>query len=466
MGWLFGRNNANDLGCVQQMTTKISITVNPNKPTKHECAGITVRTSTGLSSQLHIDLKSLQKGLPTPCPEAQDFLLLGAVVYTADKLVLRKKAADLWARDISVTLPVNSPEKWMGLASDINNCIAFLTGDNWTFSFKQRRRRLRVPRELKLKRKTESIKADAATLFSGGLDSLTGAIDWLESNDGRLVLVGHHDTRVAGPLSDQKRLLKSLTARYEGRISSKLIAVGQDPPGKEKTFRSRSALFLGLGLFVVNALDKDLELLVPENGTIAVNCPLTASRRGSCSTRTAHPRFLREMDEIANKLGLKGTIRNPLLEKTKGEVIECCKNLDFLKAVALESVSCSKRGHRMWWKNRKARQCGSCMPCIYRRAALHKVDLDNELYGDNICRGWTKLKDPKAEAPNDFRACLSFIRRNPSEDEIARMLAANGEHNVSSVRGHAATVHRAMAEIAEWLKAKATKEIRKRAGLD
>lgn len=448
------------------MTTEISITVNPGKPTSHECAGIRVCTSAGLSSQLHIDFKSLQKGLRTPNPEAQDLLLLGAVVYTADKLVLRKCAADLWTRDICVTLPVSDPDRWTSLASDINNCIGFLTGDNWCFSFKKRRRRLIVPRQVQRKRKVDPIVGDAVTLFSGGLDSLTGAIDWLESNDGRLLLVGHHDTSVAGPLSDQKRLCELLATQYGDRISSKLIAVGQIPPGKEATFRSRSVLFLGLGLYVVNAFEKDMELLVPENGTIAVNCPLTPSRRGSCSTRTAHPRFLRGLQEIAKNLGMKGTILNPLLEKTKGEVVECCKNLSFLKTVALASVSCAKRGHKRWWKNRKARQCGSCMPCIYRRAALHKVGLDTESYGDNVCRGWTKLKDSAADAPNDFRACLSFIRRNPTEDEIARMLAANGDHDVSSLRVHAATVHRAMAEVSEWLRAKATKEILRRAGLD
>ncbi|QDT27860.1 7-cyano-7-deazaguanine synthase [Gimesia panareensis] len=448
------------------MTIDISLTVNPSKPTLHECARITVRTSSGLSSQVKIDFKTLCKGLNSPNAETQDFLLFGAVVYAADKLVPREKTKDLWTRDIHVTLSVDDPDRWTSLATEIDNCIGFLTGDNWRFSFKKRRRRLVVPRKLKIKRKTEPILADAACLFSGGLDSLAGAIDWLESNDGRLALVGHHDTRVAGPLSDQKRLLESLTKKYEGRIESKLIAVGQEPPGSELTFRSRSALFLGLGMFVINALNKDMDLLVPENGTIALNCPLTPSRRGSCSTRTAHPRFLSEIQAIAKGLGMKGAITNPLLGKTKGEVVACCQNLEFLKTVALDSVSCAQRGHKRWWKNRKARQCGSCMPCIYRRASLHSVDLDTESYGDNVCRGWARLKDSSSVAPNDFRACLSFLYRNPTEDEIARMLATNGEHDVSELRSYAATVHRAMDEIKQWLLAKATNDILRRGGLD
>src|SRR5262245_34821995 len=119
------------------MTSEIQITVNPSQPTTHGCAGITLRISNGAVSQLHVDFESLQKGLREPTPEVQDFLLLGAVIYAADKLVLRKSAEDLWARNITVVMPVSDPDRWTGLASDINDCIGFLTGDNWCFSFKK-----------------------------------------------------------------------------------------------------------------------------------------------------------------------------------------------------------------------------------------------------------------------------------------------------------------------------------------
>jgi hypothetical protein len=105
------------------------------------------------------------------------------------------------------------------------------------------------------------------------------------------------------------------------------------------------------------------------------------------------------------------------------------------------------------------------MPCIYRRAALHKADLDQEVYGVDICQGDVDLSDRDSDAADDFRACLSFLLRNPSRDEIAKMLIASGPLDPLSVLQHADTVRRAMNEIRALLKAKATPEIKRLAGL-
>ena len=87
------------------------------------------------------------------------------------------------------------------------------------------------------------------------------------------------------------------------------------------------------------------------------------------------------------------------------------------------------------------------MPCIYRRAALHKIGLDQELYGVDICQGDVNLSDRDSDSADDFRACVSFLVRNPSKDEIARMLIASGPLDPLAVFQHADTVCRAMNEI-------------------
>src|SRR5690606_20038031 len=134
---------------------------------------------------------------------------------------------------------------------------------------------------------------DAVSLFSGGLDSLSGVIDWLSDYpQRRILLVGHYDPAVSGPKSDQKRLFNQLECIYGQRVQLLQVRVGQTPSGKESSYRSRSLLFIALGIYATATLTHNAQLLIPENGTIALNAPLTPSRRGSCSTRTAHPRYL------------------------------------------------------------------------------------------------------------------------------------------------------------------------------
>jgi len=306
----------------------------------------------------------------------------------------------------------------------------------------------------------------AVCLFSGGLDSLVGAIDWLEDHaDESLVLVGHHDPKITGPNSDQKNVFGILQQHYPQRLSPVLVGVGQMPSGKEMTLRSRSLLFVALGVLVAESLGDNVPVLVPENGTIALNVPLTPSRRGSCSTRTAHPYYLTQLQKWLDGIELKHPLSNPLLPKSKGEVVAECKNSKVLATAAMRSVSCAKRGHTKTWKNRSAKGCGRCMPCVYRRAALHKAGLDQETYGVDVCRGDVDVSDRDSESADDFRACISFLRRNPSASEIAKMLIANGPIPPLDAMSHSGTVQRAMEEIRCLFKDKATVEIKRVAGL-
>ena len=105
------------------------------------------------------------------------------------------------------------------------------------------------------------------------------------------------------------------------------------------------------------------------------------------------------------------------------------------------------------------------MPCIYRRAALHKVGLDQELYGVDICQGDVDLSDRDSDAADDFRACISFLLRNPSRSDLAKMLITSGPLDPLGILQHADTISRAMNEIRTLLRDKATLEIRRLAGL-
>ncbi len=411
-------------------------------------------------SQLH--------GLRNHCSIALDFVVLASAVYALDKTVLRQTTEDGWTRAFSLRMPVSDPERWNGAAADLMEGLNFLTGDRWRlrftavdipimFSGRVRSRRLRQP--------TIPIRStDTVCLFSGGLDSLVGAIDHLEQSASKLLLIGHHDGDMAGPFADQRRLIDPLRAAYPRRLRPIFLRVGQDPAGSEITLRSRSLLFIALGLYGATAVGPDPRLLIPENGTIALNFPLTPSRRGSCSTRTAHPYYLGTLGRALRGLGISNLLVNPLASKTKGEVVRECANSELLLRLAPLAVSCAKRSRRMYWQRKTARSCGQCMPCVYRRSALHQLGADTEAYGNDICVGevdWFGHDD----AGKDFRACLSLLRRDASPGEVARTLLASGSLNVEALPGYAALVLRAANEIRELLRDKARPEIRRAAGL-
>jgi hypothetical protein len=243
------------------------------------------------------------------------------------------------------------------------------------------------------------------------------------------------------------------------------VGIGHSGKSAEITMRSRSILFVALGAVVAAHLGERTPLLIPENGTIALNVPLTPSRRGSCSTRTAHPHYLALLQDWLDGLGLVHPLQNPLLGKTKGEAAVQCRNQAAFKDTALLSTSCAKRGHTSSWVRRTAGSCGRCMPCIYRRAALHSIGMDLEVYGSDICVGEVDVCNPDSDAADDLRACLSFLRRNHPVEAIAKMLIANGHLPPKDAIQHASTVTRAMNEIRQLLREKGDAVIRKLAGV-
>lgn len=396
---------------------------------------------------------------------AADLLVLAACAYAADRMSDRECAADRWTRDISIEVPVGDPGLWTGTKDALQECLSFLSGDRWALAFSPRAVPLRDPAGATKHRLARPFRADAVCLFSGGLDSFIGAIDWLDAHpQGHLLLVGHYDGDVAGPRSQQVALSKQLHGHYGQRFELVQFRAGADSAGHDTSSRSRSLLFIAGGIAAAAHFGPNTPVLMPENGLIALNVPLTPSRRGSCSTRTAHPRFMDDMREILARLGIGNPLLNPIQDKTKGECVVACANQALLSAAANTSVSCSKAGRKDHWQRHTASSCGCCVPCIYRRAALHAAGLDNEVYGLDVCSGEVDLNETKRSG-DDLRALLSFLRRNYSESEILRLLRGNGLPLGPGAGGAADLVGRGMDEVRTWVRAKGTPDMRARAGL-
>jgi len=248
-----------------------------------------------IQADIELEVNELMRVCGNVPKEVEDFLFLASVIYSVDKMVSRKFGFDNWTRELDVTIPVQSPQLFNSICNKLVTMLNFLTGDIWTLSFKSFNGSLFCSSNRKPSFEIDDI--GAISLFSGGLDSLIGAIDWLESNKRNLILVGHHDPKVPGPYIDQQDLIKELKRKYKNRFIELLVRCGQSPTGKEPTFRSRSLLFIALGVYAAASLKKEIKLYIPENGTIAINIPLTPSRRGTCSTRTTHPYYLGALDK-------------------------------------------------------------------------------------------------------------------------------------------------------------------------
>ena len=403
-------------------------------------------------------------------PEGLDFLLFSAAVYVADKKVRRRLAPDRWTRALEVSAPVADPSRWEEATPALVEALSFLTGDRWRLEWRGEENGLRSARG---RRRGDS---DAVCLLSGGLDSLIGAIDLLEdASRPRVLLIGHYDStltprvqkRLAHSLadhygSDRVRLVQVLT-RPAARRSDQLYPL---PTGREATTRSRSVMFLGLGLAAASAIGPEVPLYVPENGFIALNVPLTSARRGSCSTRTVHPYFLDRMLGALATVGLANPVSNPYQLSTKGEMLKSCKNQTLLRELAPESVSCAHPELGRYEQTGYG-DCGYCYPCLIRRAAMHAVGLDEAAdYKRDVCNDAELLASNSARK-RDTRAvfaALNGVSRPPGSSSLVALLS--GPIPDRAAVGSYSDVHRrGLEELRKLFEDKADAGVRRIAGL-
>ena len=327
--------------------------------------------------------------------EALDLFYISLMVFYADRVVLRNSQPDGWTRHIEVHMPVIAVEKWNVNADLLKRMLDFLTGDDWTFHFRDRIC-ITVDEDkykkckFHFRRSTKKIDTDVFCMLSGGLDSFIGAIDLLSSKV-RPIFVGNYNGG-KGVSVYQNRVIASLQEHF--RISSERFYQFYAAPksGKEDTTRSRSLLFFSHAILLASGMNKPIKLYIPENGVISMNIPLTEHRMGSLSTRTTHPYFMGRLKELITVLNLEITIVNPYQFKTKGEMMLECKDFEFLKNNYPLTMSCSHPDLGRWKKEKESSHCGVCLPCTIRRAAILKAGLQDEsFYRD------PKYKDIEAE---------------------------------------------------------------------
>lgn len=329
-----------------------------------------------------------------------DLLVVAAHVHAADTRISRaKQSQDSWTREIRLVVPVSDPARWGAATSTLTKALNFLTGDQWTIGFRARPDRFAtIAKQAPPSLLTPPF--DSLSLFSGGLDSLIGAIDLLHAGSTPL-LVSHFGE---GATSDaQGKLFAGLKKQYANSAFDRLrVGMTFDKGlikdvGSENSTRGRSFLFFALGVFAGTGLGNGFALRVPENGLIALNVPLDPLRLGSNSTRTTHPYYMARWNELLTELGINGRVENPYWDKTKGEMTKGCGNGPLLLKLAPDALSCSSptKGR---WHGLGIEHCGYCLPCLIRRAALDSA--------------WGAGKDETTYTVSDLRAQILDTRES------------------------------------------------------
>lgn len=333
----------------------------------------TLRTVKDFSGQQFVaDFEAFARLASRPLSALEaDFVWTAVAIYMADRFAPRRPfgsgGVPFWRRRIDVQIPVREVEHWKSATPLLLALLGFLTEDDWTLDFVPQRAAFSA----EVQRRFQEFKRQEVqwtSLFSGGLDSLAGALQWLESTAGAGLLVSgetHGRLRVA-----QQELVGELMERYPARIShcgiDYRLPEKVEESGIESSQRVRAFVHVCFGA-LASRLAGCSELYLFENGVGAMNLACDNSQIGSQNSRGTHPVFLLQMSEFVSAVfAQQFTVSNPFLFKTKGQMLEI-PMMAGLEALLQKSFSCDVFPNY----HHKASQCGHCPSCLIRRLAFH-----------------------------------------------------------------------------------------------
>lgn len=242
-------------------------------------------------------------------------------------------------------------------------------------------------------------------LFSGGLDSFSGAIDLLRNSDLEPYFLSLRPKTNLKTI--QNNLMKELSIYFNKELNSVeyIYVTNSKISAKDRyyhpTQRSRSFLFLSVAI-VYAICNGARKIHIPENGIIALfdEVPFIESES---FTRTVHPDFISAFNDLVREMvDEKLEIENPFEFNTKTEIINKIlenANQEFAFKTIKSTESCSNQYFRT---NKKfsVPYCGVCTPCIMKSLSLMASNVD-----------YKKIGKPKNDVFN-----LKFFNDNDEEE--------------------------------------------------
>ena len=331
---------------------------------------------------VHLRLDHLSKRLAAGLPEvAIDLLELAAYVYAADQAVTRGGRVEIdygerWRRYFRFEIPVRRPDIWRTapIKEALTQTLSFLSDDDYEFHFTRRRDPPPLSRYL-FDAVEDDTDMEEVTLFSGGLDSLGGAVREIVQGRRKVVLVSHWSN--AKICSRQRQLVaclneRSASARYHPLHVAVAVNKGKSL-GRDFNQRTRSFLFAAVSAVVARVFGLS-RVRFYENGPVSLNLPVSPQVVGGRSSRTTHPRVLKGLSCLLGGLFERPfQLQNPFLWDTRKEVLEGIKSAGCGSLCALTS-SCA----HTWEQTTEQPHCGRCSQCLDRRLAALSAGLSDD----------------------------------------------------------------------------------------
>ena len=307
-----------------------------------------------------------------------DLIWLAMAVYLADRFASRSPYGPngriYWRRRIHITVPVSEQKLWESLEAKLLLALTFLTEDDWSFTFVDGRQPFNEEDQDHFRQFTPQ-QIEWAALFSGGLDSAAGTVNWLQRTHGRALLVsGQTNGRIA---VGQREQIAELRNHFATRIEHIGMSYGLPDKtgmdGFESSQRTRAFMHVLMGSVAASMAGAN-KLMLFENGFGALNLACDNAQIGSQNSRGTHPLFLRRMGEVVGgALGQPFTIENPYMFSTKAEMLLVEDEAKF-RRLFQRSFSCDRFPNYP----HKAPQCGRCASCLVRRMSFHAAGLPDE----------------------------------------------------------------------------------------
>ena len=309
-----------------------------------------------------------------------DLLQIAAYVFCADRMANRGERSSInntaWSRSFEFSIPVLDYDFWQNnlIKTALNDVLTFMTGDRkYEFNFIKSNRN---PTEVENKQysifagEKRDFNGDIM-LFSGGLDSLAGAVQRLNDYpDHSLCVVSHRSNKTV--THTQEALIQFLGTKFGRRLKPYGFECCNHNglKSKEETQRTRIFLFSAIAFALCSYYQKH-EFFIYENGITSINLPKQTDVINARASRTTHPKTLGLLRRFYKLFDPDFNIIAPFYAQTKAEIMEIFEKYNE-KGIITSSVSCSSSRT----KPGQVAHCGCCSQCIDRRFSVYAAGLE------------------------------------------------------------------------------------------
>lgn len=352
------------------------------------CSGATVRDgdplrngrkiveldALGPNANVNVRLQDVAKALLNHvAPRLVDLLEIAAYVFCADAATRRGNhwtddhTTEPWGRDFRFLIPVRDLSFWRRaeVGQLLVRTLQFLSDDAYSLEFRQLEQDRPVQEYLEFRDLDWPFYGvERVLMFSGGLDSLAGAVETAARGE-NLVLVSHRSVTTLN--NRQRRLFQELQQTFPSvKMTHVPVWINKEMNlGREATQRTRSFLFAAIGTVVAQSIGAE-GVRFFENGVGSLNLPVADEVLRARASRTTHPQALHLLSELCSLVtDRQFVLDNPYLFMTKSEVVASIVSHGAERLIG-QTCSCA----HLIFQSKNQWHCGACSQCIDRRIAV------------------------------------------------------------------------------------------------